>query len=114
MEREANMKDTGHKIKIVIVRGCLASIGIAVLLATMVRTSGAQEKQEPPTVAIPGQANAEATSSSVALEFQAIAVACPGPIPYRQTAQHEVFYVLGHGCSPKFWLLALHGLASIT
>ena len=58
------MKDAGHKIKIVIVRGCLASIGIAVLLATMVRTSGAQEKQEPPMAAIPGQANAEATSSS--------------------------------------------------
>jgi polysaccharide export outer membrane protein len=59
------MKDTGHKIKIVIVRGCLASIGIAVLMATMVRTSGAQEKQEPPTVAIPGQANAKAMSNSI-------------------------------------------------
>ena len=58
------MKDAEHKIKIVIVRGCLASIGIAVLLATMVRTSGAQEKQESPMAAIPGQANAEATSSS--------------------------------------------------
>ena len=60
------MKDTGHKIKIVIViaRGCLASIGIAVLLATMVRTSGAQEKQEPPRAAISGQANAESTPSS--------------------------------------------------
>src|ERR1700751_1708679 len=58
------MKNTGHKIKIVVVRGWRASIGIAVLLATMVGTSGAQEKREPPMVAIPGQANAESTSSS--------------------------------------------------
>src|SRR6202162_2411089 len=57
------MKGIGQRYPLGMVRGCLASIGIAVLLATMVRTSGAQEKQGPPIVAIPGQANAEATSS---------------------------------------------------
>jgi polysaccharide biosynthesis/export protein len=56
------MKGIGQRYPLGMIRGCLASIGIAVLLAMMVRTSGAQEKQEPPMVAIPGQAKAEATS----------------------------------------------------
>jgi polysaccharide biosynthesis/export protein len=56
-------KSIGPRYPLGMVRGCIVSIGVAVLLATMVRTSGAQEKQEPPTVAIPGQTNAEATSS---------------------------------------------------
>jgi polysaccharide export outer membrane protein len=58
------MKGLGHRYPLRMVRGCLPSLGIAVLLLTMVRTSSAQEKQELPMVAIPGQTNAEATSSS--------------------------------------------------
>lgn len=58
------MKGIGQRYPLGMIRGCLGSIGIAVLLATMVRTSGAQEKQESPMVAIPGQAKAEAASSN--------------------------------------------------
>lgn len=61
--REVEMKGTGPRYPLGMVSCCLVSIG-AVLLATMVRTSGAQEKQEPPMATTPGQTNAEATSSS--------------------------------------------------
>lgn len=56
------MKGIEQRYPFGIVRGCLVSIGIAVLLTAMVRASGAQETGEPPTVAVPEQA--KTTSSS--------------------------------------------------
>ena len=52
------MKGTGPRYKIKMVRGCLTSIGIAVLLGTGVCARGAQEKQRRPLVVASRQATA--------------------------------------------------------
>jgi polysaccharide export outer membrane protein len=61
---EAEMKGIERRCIPKMVRGCLASIGIAVFLATMVRTSGAQEKQEPPILAATEQVTTGAKMGS--------------------------------------------------
>lgn len=56
------MKGTGQKYRIKMVRGCLASIGIAVLSGTAVCAFGAQEEQRPSIVAATGQATTRAAT----------------------------------------------------
>lgn len=58
------MKGIGQKYPLRMVRGCLALIGIAVLLGPAVCTSTAQEKQESPMPAATGQATTQTTTES--------------------------------------------------
>ena len=58
------MKGTGQKHAPKMGRGCLASIGIAVLLGAVACASSAQEKQEPPILAATEQVTTGATTGS--------------------------------------------------
>lgn len=58
------MKCVGQSYPLKMVGGCLASIGIAVLLGTAVCASGGQEKREPSIVSATGQAATETTTES--------------------------------------------------
>jgi polysaccharide biosynthesis/export protein len=49
--REVEMNGTEQRSRIKMVKGCLTSVGIAVLLGTTVGASGAQQERKPPNVA---------------------------------------------------------------
>jgi polysaccharide biosynthesis/export protein len=56
VKKPMNVTEQRSGIKMVMVKGCLASIGIAALLGSTLCASGAQEERKPPNVAPTGRA----------------------------------------------------------